>query len=303
MQASEQRQNIESSQGLWTGGDMSEERIRSIDHRVGRGFLRKVTDAPAKLNVNVFGLQNSGADLLNAMLHINFGNQLNYYSGGSAEESTNSRHGHWVHANLKEKWRVEKGSVMQHQEDKLHAIIMIRSPLSWLQAMRSSPQELEQCVSGDDWISRPCTHKMPGGHDSAVPSTTFQSLPAIWNQWNDGYQNGASYGFPHRLLITYESLVRNPKGTMSHIANFLGLKEPAQGWAMPSDSKDRDEAVTFMFTKRFLETFTPKEKAQACQLLDADLQRLYGYDDCEWTKYAQGQGPRGGGEVHSGSAR
>jgi len=299
-QLSDARQKTNTMQGLWSGTDLSSERILAIDHRLGHGFLRKVADAPAKLNVNVFGLQNSGADLLNAMLHINFGNQLNYYSGGSADASTNSRHGHWTHANIKEKWKFEKGTFLAHKEDNLHAIIMIRNPLSWLQAMRGNPQELEQCVSGDDWIGRPCTHKMPGGHDSSVPSQTYSSLAAIWNQWYDGFQNAADFGFQHRLVITYESLVRNPKGTMSHIGNFLGLKEPAQGWAMPSDSKDRDEAVNFMFTKRYMEQFTPKEKSQACLQLDRDLQRLYDYDDCEWTKFNQGQGARGGGEVHTG---
>jgi len=303
-QLSDARNGVEAMQGLWTGLDLTPERIMSIDHRLGKGFLRKVIDAPAKINVNVFGLQNTGADLLNAMLHINFGNQLNYYSGGSADASTNSRHGVWTHANIKEKWRVEKGSFMAPDAGKMHAIVMIRNPISWLQAMRASPQELEQCVSGgDDFISRPCTHKMPGGHDSKVASTTFPSLAAVWNRWYDGYENGQDFGFPHRLVITYESLVRNPKGTMGHIGNFLGLKEPAQGWAMPSDSKDRDTAIKFMATKRYLEQYNPKEKSQACQQLDSDLQRKYGYDDCEWTKFSEGQGARGGGEVHTGHAR
>jgi len=293
-------ENTNALHGLWTGADLSAERILSIDHRVGKGFLRKAIETPAKLSVNIFGLQNSGADLLNAMLHLNFGNQINYYSGGTADAATNSRHGHWTHANIKEKWKFEKSSILAHTDEKVSAIAIIRNPLSWLQAMRANPQELEQCVSGDDWISRPCTHKMPGGPDSSVPSQTYSSLASIWNQWYDGMQTAGDFGFPHHLTITYESLVRNPKGTMSHIGNFLGLKEPAQGWAMPSDSKDRDEAVTFMMTKRFMEAFTPAEKSQACLQLDRDLQRLYGYTDCEWTLYNQGQGARGGGEVHSG---
>jgi len=280
---------------------LSKEQVKAIDHRLGKGFLRKVITAPAKLNVNVFGLQNSGTDLLNAMLHVNFGNQLNYYSSGVADETSNSRHGHWKHANLKEKWAsAEQAAIAQQGEEHIHAIIMIRNPLSWLQAMKQTPEELEQCVAGDDWLARPCLHKVPGGQDSPVPSKTFNSLSSIWNQWNDGYQNAQEFGFQHRVMLTYESLVRNPKGTMDHIANFLGLKVPAQGWAMPSASESRDEALSALYTKRYMEEFNPQEKGQACQQLDSDLQRLYGYDDCEWTKYHQGQGPRGGGEVHTG---
>merc|ERR1719443_458453 len=113
--------------GLWSGNDLSAERILSIDHRLGKGFLRKVVDVPAKLNVNIFGLQNSGADLLNAMLHINFGNQLNYYSSGTADASANSRHGHWTHANIKEKWKLEKSVFLSQAQDNVHAIIMIRN--------------------------------------------------------------------------------------------------------------------------------------------------------------------------------
>jgi len=285
---------------LWSGVDLSAQRILSIDHRLGHGFLRKVSDAPAKLSVNVFGLQNTGTDLLNALLHINSGNQLNYYSGGTSDAATNSRHGHWTHSNLKEKWKFEKNAFLAHKDEKISAIVMIRNPLSWLQAMRSNPEELEACVSGDDWVSRPCTHKMPGGHDSSVPSQTYPSLASIYNSWYDGFERAGEFGFPHRLIVTYESLVRNPKGTMSHIGNFLGLKEPAQGWAMPSDSKDREEAVHYMSTRRYLEAFSPTEKSQACLQLDRDLQRLYDYSDCEWTHFGQGQGARGGGEVHTG---
>jgi len=299
-QLSDARGGAGAAQGLWSGTDLSAERVRAIDHRLGHGFLRKVVDTPAKLNVQIFGLQNSGADLMNALVHMNFGNQLNYYSGGSADSSTNSRHGHWTHANLKEKWKIEKGSILAQKNDNIHAIIIIRNPLSWLQAMRANPEELESCVAGDDWIVRPCTHKIPSGQDSKVPSQTFSSLAAIWNQWYDGFQNAELFGFPHRVIITYENLVRNPKGAMTHVGNFLGLKEPAQGWAMPSDSKDRDEAIHLMMTKRYLELYSPTQKSQACLQLDKDLQHLYGFDDCDWTKYKAGQGARGGGLVHSG---
>eukprot|EP00927_Polykrikos_kofoidii_P087025 TRINITY_DN9933_c0_g1_i2.p1 TRINITY_DN9933_c0_g1~~TRINITY_DN9933_c0_g1_i2.p1 ORF type:complete len:549 (+),score=101.63 TRINITY_DN9933_c0_g1_i2:111-1757(+) len=263
--------------------------------------------------LQVLGLQNTGTNLLKALLFQDLGMSRApsakelppptpaaghvYQYARRHNQSTDSIVGVWKHANLAV---VEARHPMRLQHFATFdfvGVAMVRDPLSWLRSMKKAPYELKGCVSGDDWLVRPCYHITPDG--DGLNGETFSSLEDIWNQWMTSYERLAHFGFSHHLVIRYEDLVFSMLRSVQDVARLVGTRVPAELRFVPEDAqKDHGSATTLngakekMRTKSYLAEFTQEELKQACSRLDKDLMARHGYGGC------QGQG----GEGNSSSA-
>eukprot|EP00927_Polykrikos_kofoidii_P087026 TRINITY_DN9933_c0_g1_i3.p1 TRINITY_DN9933_c0_g1~~TRINITY_DN9933_c0_g1_i3.p1 ORF type:complete len:562 (+),score=100.29 TRINITY_DN9933_c0_g1_i3:111-1796(+) len=263
--------------------------------------------------LQVLGLQNTGTNLLKALLFQDLGMSRApsatelppptpaaghvYQYARRHNQSTDSIVGVWKHANLAV---VEARHPMRLQHFATFdfvGVAMVRDPLSWLRSMKKAPYELKGCVSGDDWLVRPCYHITPDG--DGLNGETFSSLEDIWNQWVTSYERLEHFGFSHHLVIRYEDLVFSMLRSVQDVARLVGTHVPAELRFVPEDAqKDHGSATTLngakekMRTKSYLAEFTQEELRQACSRLDKDLMARHGYGGC------QGQG----GEGNSSSA-
>jgi len=238
--------------------------------------------------VQAFGLQDTGTNLLWAILHANFGNKLIYHDAFYPANDGMHQKGLWKHANVElinqtfpesKRLSLIGGDVV--------AIALVREPMSWLRSIHKAPYELKGCVQGDDWLFRQCTHKHPGGY-IPVPKATFANMATIWAEWVKAYLRLKDFGYKDALIIRYEDLVKNPKLTMERIAKVLNMTLP-KDVTVPTDPAKKHgfavgyrEAYTKITNRSYLLEYQPDDALKVCRELEKYRQELfrYNYTDC-----------------------
>lgn len=252
-------------------------------------------------HVQIMGLFDTGTNLLRSLIEANFPGQVNAYDMYQPHalywlpQVVNEDRCYdgmmvcsfWKHANLDViKARSPKRLQQMHDENVV-GIAMIRSPLAWLQGVRSAPYDFAHGtndVSKDDWLTRGFENSPQwfGG----PPVERWSSLSSIWSNNTQNYERLEEYGFRRHLVVRYEDLVMDTEGEMRKIASVLGLPAPrvvrqVEGSAKAGVSHGRDEAIEAIKKKSYQTMFNDVERLDACQRLDADTMRRHGYDDCD----------------------
>jgi hypothetical protein len=118
---------------------------------------------------------------------------------------------------------------------------------------------------------------------------SFDSPVAVWNHYHRGY---LKYFLPsHRIVIKYEDIVMKTEETLDRILVAAGQKSVKDhtggSFTLAKDSaKDHGDshghkkAVNKIVSKSYLTSLTPAQLEAACKVLDAELLKMYGYDDC-----------------------
>eukprot|EP00448_Togula_jolla_P011832 CAMPEP_0170617980 /NCGR_PEP_ID=MMETSP0224-20130122/26713_1 /TAXON_ID=285029 /ORGANISM="Togula jolla, Strain CCCM 725" /LENGTH=302 /DNA_ID=CAMNT_0010943921 /DNA_START=83 /DNA_END=991 /DNA_ORIENTATION=+ len=189
--------------------------------------------------IQVMGLQDTGTNLLTAMLRSNFQNQITLWDSTHVDETR----GLWKHANAGAIVEQVPDIVAPLAERQVSVIAMIRDPLSWLQSIHKAPYEFSSCVSGDDWLQRSCTHRVPCGYRNNGTSETYSNLVSVWAHWTRSYGRLKKVGVKHVLAIRYEDLVLYPEQVMNEIATSLKLKPPPTISLVTAPAKSHGEAV------------------------------------------------------------
>jgi len=237
--------------------------------------------------VHIFGLQNTGTNLLYQMLALNLrlseldeqNPQIDFYAARSRVF-----HGIWKHANL--------AVLLDRFPDCPHSLsdrgvvplVMVRNPMSWMQSVRKAPYNLKYCTSGNDWLVRECFHPGPIGKP---PGLRFQNLQSVWVEWMQAYNNMTAYGFRKPIIIRYEDLVQHPNRVMAELARELNVTIPEHIIRMEAPSKLHGDAVGHsdalqkILKKTYLDLYSGSEKESACASLDKELMNRHGYHDCD----------------------
>mmetsp|Transcript_66704 Transcript_66704/g.145458 ORF Transcript_66704/g.145458 Transcript_66704/m.145458 type:complete len:395 (+) Transcript_66704:170-1354(+) len=274
---------------LWAG-----EELVNVEPPV-RGAVAKSSKAE-KRHVQILGLQNTGTNLLAAMMHLNFDPHILYHDLSKGHGSSGPwRRGIWKHANLEVMSESSPTVLQEVQEEHAAALVMIRDPVSWLQSMHKAPYELSTCIAGSSWLSKKCVHAVPAGYGQegkrlpGVHKLVLPNIEAVWNEWNAAYSNATSYGFAGGMVIRYEDLVLQPDETMQRIADFLKLPAPARVRPVLRSAKrhgqsvGHNEAIQKLTEKLYLKEYSPEELKVACSNLDEELMKKYSYNSCNAT--------------------
>lgn len=278
-----ERESLQMEARLWDGLDMPLEFL--LDR-----YQASLTTV--ERNVHIFGLQDTGTNLLMSMLLKNFDQRLRFFDWAYAPNATGKYgHGLWKHVNLNAKFQAEPHEFDTLKQNKVVPIMMVREPLSWLQSIRKAPYELQWCVFGsewpkNDWLTRACTHPYPAGFHSSCPETAYSSLEEIWNQWTEAYEQVAEH-MEEGIIIRYEDLVANPELELTRLAKRLGISPPAEFEIMATSAKThgesigRNEALDKIQSKTYLDEFFVFQRAQACERLSNKRMRNHDYHDCD----------------------
>lgn len=275
---------------LWDGMDeVSMDSFQDVSRVFQAEWSRRdaASEGPER-SIHVLGLQDTGTNLLTSSLLLNFGPRLRYFDWSYKENATgNFGHGIWKHANICERANASKEHMEMMRKENVTALIMVREPLSWLQSLRKAPYELKDCVSGEDWLQRPCTHPTPAGYRSGVPAQQFVSLPFIWTEWVSAYQSWAECGFAHALIIKYEDMVERPQEVLVSVANHLGIEVPSYWRIMDIPSKThgmslgRSEALNKIESKEYLNEYFGTDRIDSCKHLNREVQLSLNYTQCD----------------------
>lgn len=268
---------------LWDGMDIENASFYAAEAMGTRA--RQLREMPFERNVHVFGLQNTGTNLLQTMLCLNFGGRIQMFDEGSDGRDFGWQHGIWKHANLRAIQTYHPEEFAPLRENDVVPIMTVRNPLSWLTSMRHAGYELEDCFARDDWATRECLHRLPAGYFSKVGGMTYENVETIWSLWSGAYDNVTSFGFRKAIVINYEDLVQKPQATMRSVARQLGIEPPTEVrvemTAQGPDSSGRWEALQKIRERSYLESLTHGEIRKACHRLDLDLARRHHHTDCD----------------------
>lgn len=244
---------------------------------------------PGAVGVEVMGLQDTGTNLLHALLQANFGDQIVFYD--STYRGT--YHGVWKHANMDLVAENAPNEFTNLTAKGVVPVVMVRNPLSWLQSIKKAPYELQACVDGDDWLERKCVHKVPGGYlRGKIPPKTFKHLTTIWGRWTKAYEPTLSGLFNTFMVVTYEDLVLRTEETVIGIAQTLNLTLPNKIDVIDEPAKTHgrpvghDAAIDKIEQREYLALYTPTELKEACRQLTTFpiTLALYNYTDCAQLK-------------------
>lgn len=253
-----------------------------------QGMESQGDSARSRVKVHVFGLQDSGTNLLFSMLLLNFAGQITLFDVAYSPNATGPqfRHGIWKHSNIAMKAKREPQVMQSLIKEGVVPLIMVRDPLSWLQSIKKAPYELKRCVNkGDEWLRATCRHPFPGGYAS-LPAAEYSSLPEVWNNWTQAYAISEDLGFARPVVTRYEDLVSEPVKTMASIASQLGLRAPANWKVIQASAKNhgashgRAEALEKIQKKTYLELYEDRDHRRACHRLERDLLQKLSYLDC-----------------------
>lgn len=250
-------------------------------------------------SVHVMGHFNTGTNLLTELMKKNFPNT--YIREGSAFDRFFAGRNLW--GGSCDFWKHTSLSLLKDQHhhtldacSTLHidGVAMIRNPLAWISSMRRKPYDLSACVTGDDWLTRPCSYPTCTGalcmhRDlSMLSGVEYSSLEAIWNSWTQDYEKVDEFGFERGLFVRYEDLIIDAEKELSTIADVLGadmltefqlVDEPVSPHTYAENATAA--AIKKLQTKSYLQDFTEQELQEACSRLDQDLMLRHGYDDCQ----------------------
>lgn len=273
---------------LWDGLDIEEVALQRMHaNEFGSRTVGATSQAGANRNVHVLGLQDTGTNLLYQMLMINLGSHLTFYDSTTLTPHGQYRTGIWKHSNIKELYDYNASALERMSDDKVVAFMMVRDPMSWLQSVSKAPYELSSCTGGQDWLTRPCLHRVPAGYNQAPPKQ-FSNLEEVWNAWTSAYEHYYKNGLERGLVIRYEDLVLEPERTMDVIAAKLNMDKPDSGWSIAEksakyhgDSHGRLEAIKKIESKSFLSSYVGSEVEDSCARLDPKLLDLLTYKSCQ----------------------
>eukprot|EP00448_Togula_jolla_P000676 CAMPEP_0170600192 /NCGR_PEP_ID=MMETSP0224-20130122/17206_1 /TAXON_ID=285029 /ORGANISM="Togula jolla, Strain CCCM 725" /LENGTH=343 /DNA_ID=CAMNT_0010924907 /DNA_START=38 /DNA_END=1069 /DNA_ORIENTATION=+ len=267
---------------LWEGMDSADYSVPTS--AMNFTLLREVGFNDERFGVQIMGLQDTGTNLLMAMLQLNFGDQVRYFDAAFHNPTGTHSKGIWKHANVHMFREVYPDKLQTFGEQRVVALALVRDPMSWLQSIRKAPYELKSCVTGDDWLRRACTHSFPAGYND-VPGATLPNLESVWGQWTKAYDELVPGGYHGAIMIRYEDLVLHPEATMGVVAEKLGLNmpkvvkyptEPAKGHG---DAIGRNDAMVKIQTRAFMSLYPEGEVAEVCERLESfqSVMEAYGY--------------------------
>mmetsp|Transcript_57346 Transcript_57346/g.124080 ORF Transcript_57346/g.124080 Transcript_57346/m.124080 type:complete len:336 (-) Transcript_57346:40-1047(-) len=269
------------AQSIWDGIDVEDDGLLSarvpaslINLRVGE-----------KKGIQLMGLQDTGTNLITAMMGLNFGNQLTLWDSSHS----GATEGLWKHANPEALVRQVPDVAFPLIKGNVSIIAMVRDPLSWLQSVRKAPYELESCVVGDDWLNRSCTHPVPCGYGNEAEAETYDNLVSLWAHWTRSYGKLEDLGVQKVITLRYEDLVLYPEQVMTEIAWSMELKMPDKISLIDSPAKlhgealGRDDALTKISEQKYLADFAEDSTKMVCGQLEAfqEILNWYSYDNCK----------------------
>eukprot|EP00928_Gymnodinium_smaydae_P096120 TRINITY_DN8424_c0_g1_i7.p1 TRINITY_DN8424_c0_g1~~TRINITY_DN8424_c0_g1_i7.p1 ORF type:complete len:331 (+),score=58.52 TRINITY_DN8424_c0_g1_i7:74-1066(+) len=262
------------------------------------------------LVVQVIGLQNTGTNLMETAVEMNF--------PGRAVLTSDVGGGMWKHSNINFTWQTNEGAEIirqEFQEKHIRTIATVRDPLSWLVSMRKAPYDMMPCLSAtgfslpyvvrEDWLTHECYCTCP----TAVPAPlvsypelddadvqhclpkfnrTMSSLVEVWNQWNAAYSASSEFGFPELLIVRYEDMVLTPEPVLQRVADYLDLPLPATA-LVPEDAakshgdpNGRAAAMEKIRQRTFLSGYQDGDVEGICSRLDERVLMRFDYrDSCE----------------------
>jgi len=257
---------------MWDGGDIEDD-TDSLD---------PVPDPDQRVGIEIMGLYDTGTNLLNALLHVNFWNQFTTYG----MVPPNTMQGVWKHANPNSLIDQNISELSLIANENVAVLAMIRDPLSWFQSLHKAPYSLIGCVTGDDWLTKPCVHGSPAGPNSSTQ--TWANLADMWADWTQSYTRLKEAGVERVLTIRYEDLVLQPENVLSEIATLLNLDMPASFKTVDDAAKasggalGRQEAIDKITGKTYLAGYTGVTWHSACSSLAKwrPLLEEHLYDGC-----------------------
>jgi len=255
--------------------------------------------SPNKRAIHIFGLQNTGTNLLLSMLIQNFGYGNDNQDGALEiyDATDDLFHGFWKHASVELVGERFPECLSLLASRAVIPLVMVRNPMSWLQSMRKAPYEMCNCTIGDDWLNKECWHQVPDGNstcaikcwNSTQPSTRYPRLQSVWSSWMSGYHAFSRFGLPDPLFVHYEDLVQDPVAIMTQIAARLNLTLPSEVIIMEGPAKThgfssgREEALDKITSRGYMNMYSTTEQLQACASLDQGVMQRHLYDDCKAT--------------------
>lgn len=244
---------------------------------------------PVPVGVQVMGLQDTGTNLLYALLHANFGDQIVFYDSSNK----GPYHGVWKHANVEYIAEMAPNEFAALTSQVVVPMVIVRNPLSWLHSIKKAPYELADCVEGDDWLEKKCYHRVPGGYlRGQVPGRKFKNLATIWGRWTKAYEPTLGSLFNTFIVMTYEDLVMRTEETVIGIAQTLNLTLPEQIDVIDEAAKTHgrpvghDAAIEKIKHREYMALYTPEELKETCRQLAVfrDSMAQYNYTDCAQLK-------------------
>lgn len=283
---------------LWNGMDVSDQQMAQLaftSQRTGMPswmttFGLKMLKSrfpwgkasPAKY-VQILGLFDTGTNLLEKMMMINFPNL--HTSRSRTSEYGDSRNPFvWKHsdAGAEEIVRgVKEGLRKTESMNDVVAIAMVRSPIANMVSLRKAPYNVEPC------ILRPyaemhdsCVGYVGDTHDFPLRVKFFRTTMDIYNSYLKQYQQLKELNeFRDVLIVRYEDLLLDPKLVMQQIAEATGQQLPADVNVLSLASKNhgsplsRQQALDRLNKRTYLDEFANNTAGLAllCRDLDKSL--------------------------------
>eukprot|EP00929_Paragymnodinium_shiwhaense_P078384 TRINITY_DN40618_c0_g1_i1.p1 TRINITY_DN40618_c0_g1~~TRINITY_DN40618_c0_g1_i1.p1 ORF type:complete len:295 (-),score=69.17 TRINITY_DN40618_c0_g1_i1:50-934(-) len=227
---------------------------------------------PPVQSVQLFGLFNTGTNLLYQLLQHNFQGRVRM------PEKV------WKHVSLRRYFERVPEAADEFRTANTVAVAVVREPLSWLQSVHKAPYNLERCSKQPSWLTAPCPFVSPEWHPPH--GILFNDIEEYWNENTGDYNRLSDFGFQRSMVVRYEDIVMNTEGVIDRLAQLLQLDAPKALQQIDGPAKDggaclgRQQAIAKLTTKDYLRQYHGREKADACERLDANLMSQHGYGDC-----------------------
>eukprot|EP00929_Paragymnodinium_shiwhaense_P120241 TRINITY_DN9215_c0_g1_i1.p1 TRINITY_DN9215_c0_g1~~TRINITY_DN9215_c0_g1_i1.p1 ORF type:complete len:293 (+),score=44.49 TRINITY_DN9215_c0_g1_i1:111-989(+) len=246
-------------------------------------------EGPRQLNFHIFGLYNTGTNLLQTVLHTAFPDasvcpdtRVHFKATGkhTCLSAHMSKH---AHPAFVRDWLKSRPDTF--------AAIMIRDPLSNLLSShrRSSAYGLAECSVGKDWLWQKCKCEVDMREPDPLcrpNQTEYSSLAQVWNDYAEGQLALAtSPDLMHRVqLIRYEDLVANASATVAAIAKMVAVAPRSLGDCMAESSSNgarghgQEVALEQIRKQSCVKKYSAKELSKVCSDLDGQLLSRLAYD-------------------------
>lgn len=268
---------------LWGGWDVSLDRLMKQEVSLPRAASNLSIDSGR--NLLLLGTFDSGTNLVEAMIQLNFGTK---------------RHS-WARHKYGEIWKHSLGkdgvySLLQNLTGnktwpKIALVAMVRTPLAQVESWQKAPYDLKSCADRPrkelmSSCSAPLSPRESccGMHNGKcmycdVPPTNFTSIVDVYNQYIQQYRAMISDGrFGAAVLLPYEQVVLDPKASMERVAkalavsftgeNVLSICGPAKDHG---DSGGREEALHSLQARDWLDSLNVEEINMLCRGLNMTL--------------------------------
>lgn len=228
----------------------------------------------------LLGPQDSGTNLLEEMIHSNFGDQVIPTHRLPSGEL-------WKHSNsgASDIYKVLAESMPFQSLEKTTAIMMIRSPISQVVSWKAHPYEMAQCFEHTTFkdmgkaCSAPVKARRSGRmyfSDSKENQVWFKTHMEIHNHFMRQYrQIQKDNKFKKAVIIPYEDAVYDPEKTVQILAEALGLPEPTEVKVVNKGAKDispgRAAALKKLTTRSYLSEIDAESLKIMCGDLDYEL--------------------------------